>query len=208
MDDFQFTNNWFDGPRAIWEKIIPQIKPAKILEIGTYEGASICYLIQKLSALHPLEIHCVDTWEGGELVLNPPTREQMAAAESRFRANTKIAIGNAPKPVDLVVHKGRSDEELAKLISDGKNGYFDFIYVDGSHQAPDVLCDALLSFRLLKVGGIMAFDDYLWAENLPQGRDPVRCPKPAIDAFTNIYCRKIQILPAPVSQIYIQKTSD
>lgn len=105
-------------------------------------------------------------------------------------------------------HKGSSDIELAKLLADGKQGYFDFIYVDGSHQAPDVLCDAILSFRLLKTNGVIAFDDYLWAETLPTGVDPIRCPKPAIDAFTNIYCRKLRILTAPLYQLYIQKTGD
>jgi hypothetical protein len=33
---------------------------------------------------------------------------------------------------------------------------------DGSHRARDVLEDAVLSWPLLKVGGIMLFDDYLW----------------------------------------------
>jgi predicted O-methyltransferase YrrM len=37
---------------------------------------------------------------------------------------------------------------------------FDFIYVDGSHQTADVLLDACLSFKLVKPGGIILFDDY------------------------------------------------
>jgi len=208
MDSFEFTKNWFDGVRPIWDKIIPQIKPAKILEVGSFEGASTCYLIQKLAPAHPLEIHCIDTWKGGALIQNPPSPEEMAAAEARFHANTKLAVAAAPNRVDLFVHKGCSDAELAKLLSGGKPNFFDFVYIDGSHQAPDVLCDAVLAFRLLKVGGIMGFDDYAWSENLPYGKDPLRCPKMAVDAFTNVYFRKIEILPAPVSQFYIQKTSD
>jgi hypothetical protein len=97
---------------------------------------------------------------------------------------------------------------LARLLTEGKAGYFDFSYVDGSHQAPDVICDAILAFKLLRVGGVMAFDDYLWAENLPTGIDPIRCPKPAIDAFTNLYCRKVRILQAPLYQLYMQKVAD
>jgi hypothetical protein len=73
------------------------------------------------------------------------------------------------------------------LVAAGKQGYFDFIYVDGSHQAPDVLADAFLSFRLLRENGVIAFDDYLWQEALPDGIDSIRCPKLAIDAFTNIH---------------------
>jgi len=55
--------------------------------------------------------------------------------------------------------------------------------------------------------GIIAFDDYLWQESLPGGVDPIRCPKLAIDAFTNIYCRKLKIITAPLSQLYVQKIS-
>jgi hypothetical protein len=94
------------------------------------------------------------------------------------------------------------------MLGDGKTNYFDFVYVDGSHQAPDVMCDAVLGFRLLKIDGFMAFDDYLWAEKLPYGQDPIRCPKPAIDACTNLYCRKLQIIPAPNMQLYVKKLSD
>ena len=71
-----------------------------------------------------------------------------------------------------------------------------------------MLCDAVLAFRLLSVGGIIAFDDYLWSEALPGGIDPIRCPKPAVDAFTNLYCRKLQILQAPLYQLYAQKIAD
>jgi hypothetical protein len=54
----------------------------------------------------------------------------------------------------------------------------------------------------------MAFDDYLWSENLPGGKDPLRCPKPAIDAFVNINFRKLNVLSALLAQVYIQKMSD
>jgi hypothetical protein len=51
------------------------------------------------------------------------------------------------------------------------------------------------------------FDDYLWQEPLASGVDPLRCPKPAIDAFANLYCRKIKIMSAPLRQMYMQKVS-
>ena len=83
--------------------------------------------------------------------------------------------------------------------------YFDFIYIDGSHQAPDVLFDALLGFELLRVGGIMVFDDYLWQEPLEGGTDPIPCPKIFIDAFTNVYCKKVRVLPPSPTQLHIKK---
>jgi cephalosporin hydroxylase len=200
---YQFTNSWFEGQaRGVWDQLLPKINPTRILEIGSYEGASAVYLITRLGPHHSLDLHCVDTWEGG--VEHEGT--DMSAVETRFRHNIDLAVRSIPNEVGLTLHKGLSDVGLARLLADGKAGYFDFIYVDGSHQAADVLCDAVLSFKLLKVGGVLVFDDYLWAERTP--RDVLRCPKIAIDAFLNININKLSIISAPLSQIYVQKLSD
>ena len=207
---YEFTNNWFVGAaKGVWDALIPQINPGRILEIGSYEGASACYLIEKLASLKEIEIHCVDTWEGGvEHKEGGGAEVNMSDVERRFHHNIGLALSKVDNPVRLTLHKECSDVALSKMISEGKQGYFDFIYVDGSHQSPDVLCDALLGFRLLRNGGVIAFDDYLWQEQLISGVDPVRCPKMAIDAFTNIYCRKIRVISAPLYQLYVQKVSD
>jgi predicted O-methyltransferase YrrM len=91
-------------------------------------------------------------------------------------------------------------------MASGKHGYFDLIYIDGSHQAPDVLTDAVMSFQLLKVGGVMIFDDYLWTMDKPGFQDVLKMPKPAIDAFLNIFQRKMSIFfGAPIGQLYARK---
>lgn len=210
MNNYQFTNAWFAGAaKANWDLLIPQINPTKLLEIGSYEGASACYLIDTLATKNNIEIHCIDTWSGGiEHQEGGTAQTDMGAVETRFRSNVDIAIANKPHRVTLEIHKGFSSIELAKLISEGKSNYFDLIYIDGSHQAPDVLMDAVLSFKLLRVGGIMIFDDYLWAEHTVTTRNILECPKPAIDSFMNIFFRKMSIISAPLYQIYAQKVSD
>ena len=152
MENFKFTNSWFnDAAKYQWEKLIFQIKPKKILEIGSYEGASTCYLIQKLAQENSIEIHCIDAWniEMGDDTdyKHYGSNVDMSAVESRFRKNTKLAIEKSPKKVDFFIHKGFSDDQLIKLLSNNKKNYFDFIYIDGSHLGPDVLCDAVLSFQ-------------------------------------------------------------
>ena len=59
---YQFTNNWFDIGRSVWTKLLSDLQPKKILEVGSYEGASTCFMIDLLAQDHELEIHCVDTW--------------------------------------------------------------------------------------------------------------------------------------------------
>jgi predicted O-methyltransferase YrrM len=207
MSIYSFTNNWFDATaRGAWDHLFEKIRPAKVLEIGSYEGASACYLIERLGNVGPLEIHCVDTWGGG--IEHQSAGVDMASVEARFRNNTAVAISRASQKVSLRVHKGSSDVKLVELLADGHRGTFDFVYIDGSHQAADVLTDAVLGFKLAKPGAMLVFDDYLWAENLPYGKDPLRCPKPAIDAFVNLNFRKLSILSAPLYQLFVQKLAD
>ena len=94
---------------------------------------------------------------------------------SRFDHNIRTALGE--RKVRKIA--GRSQEVLRRLPLD----HYDAIYVDGSHAAADVLEDAVLAFRLLKRGGVLIFDDYLWNTHL----DPAVIPKPAIDAFLTIF---------------------
>lgn len=201
---YEFTNNWFTGPSQIWDQLIPKVAPATMLEVGSYEGASACYLIRNCGNARPITLHCVDTWKGSIEHIG----QRMEDVEARFHRNTTRAIENVRHPVDLMIHKDVSQTVLCRLVTEGMVGAFDLIYIDGSHQAPDVLTDAVLAFQLLRVNGLLIFDDYLWSEpNLP-AVDPIRCPKIAIDAFTSIYCRKIKIISAPLRQLYLQKIAD
>jgi predicted O-methyltransferase YrrM len=203
-EGFNFTNRWFEQTaQPIWDQLIPGLKPTKILEIGSFEGASACYLIEKCASSAPLEIHCVDTWEGG--TEHKASGTNMHDVERRFLDNTRLACERAAHSVKLVTHKGLSSISLAAIQNERFFNYFDLIYIDGSHKAPDVLSDAVLSFPLLKLGGTMIFDDYLW---MGGNTDPLACPKLAIDAFLNIYFHKMKISWSPNSQVVAKKTSD
>jgi hypothetical protein len=198
----EFTNDWFDPHVSTWNKIIPQYKPQKILEVGSYEGRSICHIIDLLGGEMPLEIFCVDTWQGGR----EHSSVDMSAVERRFDLNVTEAIGKSAFPVDVKKLKGDSCLALATLVAEGRSKYFDLVYIDGSHEAADVLSDAVLAFRLLREGGLMIFDDYLWGGG--NASTALNTPKPAIDAFMNCYIGKIQQHPwLPVYQVYARKIS-
>ena len=208
--DYQFTNNWFQAnAQPVWGQLIPMTAPRRVLEVGSYEGASACYILDNVQAELEIELHCIDTWEGGiESRAGGVAETDMSAVETRFKSNIDLARSRRAGVTNIVIHKMESVSALAKLLTDGCADYFDFAYIDGSHQACDVLTDAVLTFRLLRPGGTLVFDDYLWSERLPGGVDPIRSPKIAIDAFTTIFCRKIQIFRAPLYQMYMRKIAN
>jgi glycosyltransferase involved in cell wall biosynthesis/predicted O-methyltransferase YrrM len=200
--EYQFTADWFSHCIPVWDQLIGGVRATRILEIGSFEGRSTCYLIENCSKTEPIEIYCVDTWEGGV----EHDKNAMREIEQRFDHNVTLAKQRASHAASVTKLKKSSTQALAEIIA-RREAPFDLIYVDGSHQAPDVLADAVLAFQLLRVGGIMIFDDYLWRLE-PDGRqDPLNMPKPAIDSFINIFQRKLRIISGlPIWQLYIEKT--
>ena len=202
-----FTADWFEKTaRPVWDQFIPDLPAGRVLEVGSYEGASACYLIEQLGARAPLEIHCVDPWEGTANFAG--TDVDMSEVEARFRRNTGLLVERSRHPVTLEIHKGLSRMVLARLLTQKGQGYFDLVYIDGSHEAPDVLADAVLGFALLRRHGIMVFDDYLWRGGDANFNNPAQCPKLAIDAFINCNFSKVRMVCAPLYQIYLQKIAD
>jgi predicted O-methyltransferase YrrM len=200
---FEFTTDWFSRFAPVWRQLLERHKPRKLMEIGSYEGRAACFLIETCAAEAPIELHCVDTWAGGV----EHDTGAMPQVEGRFDRNIAAARERAAHPVDFHKHKSLSAPALVRLLAEGQAESFDLVYVDGSHQAPDVLADAVLAFMLLKVGGLIVFDDYLWALE-PSGRqDFYNMPKPAIDAFVNIHQRKLAVIGAPLYQLYARKTA-
>ena len=110
--------------------------------------------------------------------------------------NEKIKSIN--KNNQLIKMKNNTENGLIQLYNDKIE--FDIIFIDASHLAKDVLSDAILSWKILKNGGVLIFDDYKW-NKLEKNIDK---PKIAIDSFLKIYSNEIKIL-AMKYQVLIQK---
>lgn len=173
-----------------------------ILEIGAYEGGSTCWLIKSCSAHHAIELHAVDTWEGGE----EHQALDMSVIRKRFVRNVQIAQSLADNPVTLVEHVMQSDDALLQILNEQGASRFDLIYIDGSHRAPDVLIDAILGFKLLRSQGVMIFDDYPWKTDAGGAENPLNSPKMAIDAFTILFAQQLDIVQrVPLYQFIVKK---
>jgi cephalosporin hydroxylase len=101
----------------------------------------------------------------------------------------ELLLNNISPYKNIKFIKGESYDVLRKHFSD-KN-FADYVYIDGSHLAIDVMADAVLSWGLLKDGGILIFDDYGWGVHT---NDEKQKPRLAIDAFLAAYTGHYQLL--------------
>lgn len=179
--DYEFTYDWFSWNIENFSKHLSGLAgaPITVLEIGCHEGRSTTWLLDHVLTHEDSRIICAD--------LEPAPR---------FAQNIRSAGGE--HKVDLRV--GRSRDILRTLPADT----FDFVYIDGSHWTVDVIEDAVHAFRLAKAGSLIAFDDYEWDD--PQFNQ-FGCPKPAVDAFLELYSRHIEVVEHG-HQVWIRKLSD
>jgi predicted O-methyltransferase YrrM len=82
--------------------------------------------------------------------------------------------------------------------------YYDIIYIDGAHNGPAVLEDAVLSMRLLKEGGILIFDDYRWWPTASR----IKTPRYAIDIFMQTYGDKFDVIHTESQVMLVRKKID
>lgn len=188
MSEYQFTKDWFNWAPQVWEQLIPHLPERTedgryFIEIGSFEGRSMVWIAENMMQDGDY-LTCIDTWEGGE----EHGAEDMGTVEERFDHNVAVLEGKYPER-SVSKYKGTSVERLAEILGGGTEDA-DFIYIDGSHIAKDVLTDACMAWPLLKPKGLMVFDDYMWGNP----RDILHRPKIAIDAFCNLFAEEAEIV--------------
>lgn len=196
QSDFKFLYDWTTSYFPKWKKITATYNPKKVLEIGSFEGRSSLFW----SACNTVEsVTCIDTWEGSF----EHTGIDFNIIEDNFDFNTSSST-------KIIKKKGTSLSRLSELIHEKCK--FDLIYIDGSHEAHDVISDAVMAYALLNNNGIMIFDDYLWINRYkygpwtgPRPDKIISHPKLAIDAFVNIYEPYIKIIDIGY-QLILEKT--
>ena len=193
--DYEFTEDWFSENNP--EKVVRQFdeflsefkdKPSTFLEIGSFEGMSTIWMLENILTNKESRLFCIDAWA-----------EWTGDAFVRFVEN----INKTGLKDKVRIVKGDSSEELRIFPKE----YFDFIYVDGDHDEKAVIKDAIGSFRVLKKGGMIAFDDYLLGikyPNSPGAKAMNGSTKKAIDYFLDVFQDELEIIHKDY-QVWIRK---
>lgn len=159
---FQPGCEWFDMIRSDWEELTMSLRKEKlrILEVGAFEGASTTWILDNLMSHPESSLTVIDSFAGGMEHQEEPSPDgeqyKLESLESRFWSN----VSKCAHVTKMRMIKAFSDDALMALRQE--HAEFDFIYIDASHVAVDVLHDAVLCWRMLQVEGTMVFDDYTW----------------------------------------------
>lgn len=159
--NYDFSVDWFTFHVPHWDKTLEIINkhrnsPLRILEIGCYEGRSSTWISDNLLDHPDSLIWCVDTFEGS---IEHEGQDNIPTLLTRFYNN---------------ISKSKNFRKMRVLANDSKQAMplmiknqmkFDLIYIDGSHETPDVIQDGLNAYNLLADGGAIIFDDYWWKFN-------------------------------------------
>ncbi len=164
--DMQFTRNWFRMRNlATFREFVHPVwagKPITYLELGVFEGMSMCWMMQHILTHPKARAVGIDPW----LQTTKLSEGDMELVKQRALYNIArwsfAAEGGSHGKCEL--HRANSAEILRRMV--GRHGFagitkgsVDLCMVDGNHNALAVLDDLRLVHQLMKVGGWILLDD-------------------------------------------------
>jgi len=190
-----FDTDWFTSKIPMWLLIFESENlytkaPLNCLEIGSWQGLSALFLLTQLPLAN---LTCVDTWGEAGSPENGQRTDLAPDALNTFKTNL-AAYSNKCN-----AFQGTSDQYFANRHVET---HFDFVYIDGSHRAGQVLKDAVNAFSSLRRDGIMIFDDLSWK----QRHHALGNPAAGIIAFLNLHQGLFQVIACTSKQLAIKKT--
>ena len=179
----KFSVIFHDHVKSSFSRILQEVIVPKVtIEIGVFEGETTFNIANLLVPRNPKYKHyAIDPFTASENL----KQDVVDKAKKQF-------ISNMLEFSQVELIEKPSFDGLLELHQRGIKA--DFIYVDGSHFAKDVLSDAVLGFELLNLGGVMLFDD---AVSWRYGEHIQDSPKIAVDSFIQCNWNRLRILEMP-----------
>jgi hypothetical protein len=185
----EFSHDWLSSKVAPWFAILEPWcdAPVKVLEVGSYEGRSAIAFLRYLPKSH---ITCVDTFALEDVTL----KSDGSVIEQRFDRNL-MPFGERVKKI-----KGTAATALDRMRAGGE--IYDIVYLDAGKKRDWVFALSALAWPLLRVGGILMWDDLRWGRDKP---DEER-PESAIRLFCSAFSSCLEVMHDD-RQMIVRKTA-
>ncbi len=146
------------------------------MELGCFKGESAQWMLDNICTHADSRYFCIDAYK--------PYVEYVGLDLSTVKAEAETRLTPYGARVAMMIGDSNS------FLRSWDRQLLDFIYVDAGHDAQNVLRDAVLAWEILKVGGVMIFDDLNWGDP----KKPMDRPLPAIEGFVLCYGKQLKVL--------------
>jgi hypothetical protein len=164
-DEYPLDLQGWGSEHPIFRKVLEEIKPQLIIEVGSWKGASAIHMARCLKDLGlQAKILCIDTWLGAIEFWGDkqdPERYLSLSLKNGYPTIFYQFLANVVKSgfQDVIVPFPQTSVTAARWLR--QHGVqADAIYVDGSHEEEDVFLDLCSYWQVVAPGGVMFGDDY------------------------------------------------
>ncbi len=134
-------------------KIILNIKPSKIIEIGVYKGKRSIEMIKAAKSFNSkISFYGFDLFE-----MFYEKKDMIGKEFSKYPSNKIIIKEILKKHADVNLIKGNTLKTLPKFKKKNK---FDFIFIDGGHSLKTIKNDWKYMKKFMHKNSVVVFDDY------------------------------------------------
>lgn len=184
---FQFHNCIEDNIKTI---IKEAGIPNTVVELGIFQGYFTLNMTGMIAPNNPGYKHyAIDPFSSSHDL----AQSDIDNAHSVFKNN----LEQFPYKNNIEFMRTTSWKGLFELLKN--NVQADLVYIDGDHRASYVLDDLVLSYKLVKVGGVILCDDSVSWVHTDKNREKQlqMSPRLAVDNFIQCYWDRIEILNLP-----------
>jgi hypothetical protein len=155
-------HGWFDFHNLYYNCVHGFAKEDRkytFAEIGCWKGASTSFMaVEIANSNKDIDFYCIDTWKGSKEHTDPTNggHEPMCLEPNGI---FPLFMKNLEPVKDYIKPIQKTSKEACEEFPDD---FFDFVFIDASHEYEDIKIDIDLWFPKVKKDGVLAGHDYGW----------------------------------------------
>jgi len=160
---FYKIHGWFDFHSLYYNAVnvfAKEDRKYNFAEIGCWKGASTSFMaVEIANSNKDIDFYCIDTWKGSAEHLDSTSGgyEPMCLEPKGIFL---LFMKNLEPVKDYIKPIQKPSSEAVNEFSDE---FFDFVFIDASHEYEDIKTDIELWFPKVKDGCVIAGHDYGWS---------------------------------------------